>query len=107
MNQILEIGLHAYVTPSLDDWSQYLGSFALAYNTSIHSTTGFSPAYLLRGFKPIKASDLHMHTAATIKQPAVKSDKANKFDQGLITLHKQVHDTLKLSQAVQQKYYNA
>ena len=54
MNQILEISLRAYVAPSLDDWSHYLASFALAYNMS----TSFSLAYLMRGFDPLKTSDL-------------------------------------------------
>ena len=106
MNQILEIGLRAYVAPTLDDWSNYLPSFALAYNTSVHSSTGFSPAYLLRGFDPLKTSDLLAHTSAAIKRPTVNSNKAAQFETTLIALRKQAHDTLTVAQAMQQKYYN-
>ena len=107
MNQILEIGLRAYVAPSLDDWSQYLASFALAYNTSVHTSTGFSPAYLMRGFDPLKTSDLLAQTNAAIKHPAVNSDKADQFENTLIALRKQADDALMVAQATQQKYYNA
>src|SRR6185295_9148465 len=107
MNQILEIGLPAYIAPTLDDWSNYLPSFALVYNTSVHSSTGFSPAYLMRGFDPLKTSDLLAHTSATITRPAVTSDKADQFENMLIALRKQVHDALTVAQAAQQKYYNA
>src|SRR4051812_23310973 len=107
MNQILEIGLCAYVAPSLNDWSHYLASFALAYNTSVHTSTGFSPAFLMRGFDPLKTSDLLVQTNAAIKRPAVNSDKADQFENTLIALRKQAHDALMVAQAAQQKHYNA
>src|SRR5881398_1414641 len=107
MNQILEIGLHAYVAPSLDDWSNYLASFTLAYNTSVHTSTSFSLAYLMRGFDPLKTSDLLAQTNAAIKCPAVNSDKADTYENTSIALRKQAHDALMVAQAAQQKYYNA
>jgi hypothetical protein len=107
MNQILEIALRAYVAQSLDNWSQYLSSFALAYNSSVHSSTGFSPAYLMRGFEPLRSSDLLAGTAKALKQPAVTSDKADEFEHAIKTYRMQAHDALKVSQAVLQKYYNA
>ena len=107
MNQILEIALRAYVSPSLDDWSQYLSSFTLAYNSSVHSSTGFSPAYLMRGFEPLRSSDLLAGTAKSLMRPTVKSEKAEDFDQAIRAHRIQAHDALKVSQAAQQKYYNA
>jgi hypothetical protein len=57
-NLKLEIALRAYVGPSRDDWSNFLDGFALAYNSTPHTSTGFSPSYLLRGYHPITGSSL-------------------------------------------------
>src|SRR5438874_501168 len=107
MNQILEIGLCTYVAPSLDDWSHYLASFTLVYNTSAHTSTSFSLAYLMQGFDPLKTSNLLVQTNTTIKRPAVNSDKADQFENTLIAFRKQAHDALMIAQAAQQKYDNA
>lgn len=58
MNQTLEVSLRAYIGPNRDDWADKLDPIALAYNTSIHTATGMSPAYLLYGYHPITASCL-------------------------------------------------
>jgi hypothetical protein len=58
MNQILEIGVRAYVNPAKDNWSSLLPEFAYSYNTSIHTSTSFSPAYLLRGYQPLSSAEL-------------------------------------------------
>ena len=47
MNQGLEISIRAYIGPERDDWSDLLDVLALSYNTSPHTATGFTPAYLL------------------------------------------------------------
>src|SRR4051812_34503659 len=60
----------------------------------------------MRGVNPLKTSNLLEQTNATIKRPAVNSDKADQFENKLIALRKQVHDTLMVVQAAQQKYYN-
>lgn len=46
-NQVLETALRAYVGLDLSDWAEMLVPFTLSYNSSIHSTTGYSPAFLL------------------------------------------------------------
>jgi hypothetical protein len=58
MNQYLEISLRAYIGPDWNDWHKSLDALALSYNTSPHTATGFSPAYLLRGYHPITGSTL-------------------------------------------------
>ena len=58
LNQSLEISLRAYVSPSRNDWGNYLDALALSYNTTPHTATGFAPAYLLRGYIPTTGSTL-------------------------------------------------
>ena len=52
MNQTLEISLRAYIGPDQDDWTSSLDGLALSYNSTPHTATGFTPAYLLRGYVP-------------------------------------------------------
>jgi hypothetical protein len=66
MNQILEIGVRAYVNPAKDNWSSLLPEFACSYNTSIHTSTSFSPAYLLQGYQPLSSAELLAETSEFI-----------------------------------------
>ena len=34
------------------DWDEGTRSYAMAYNSSVHETTGYSPFYLIHGFEP-------------------------------------------------------
>jgi transposase InsO family protein len=68
MNQTLEIALRAYVGPQRDDWADKLDAIALAYNSTPHTATGFSPAYLLRGYHPVTTNTL-MHQPEAISRP--------------------------------------
>lgn len=44
--------LRSYIVENQHTWDLYLRTAMLAYNSNIHSTTGFSPLELLFGFKP-------------------------------------------------------
>ena len=58
LNQTLEVSLRAYVGPDQNDWKSALPTLALAYNSTPHTATGFSPAFLLQGFYPITGSTI-------------------------------------------------
>ena len=116
LNQTLEIALRAYISKSLDNWSELLTGFTLSYNTSTHTSTGFAPAFLLRGFHP--------RTTNTMIQINRKGDQiidqSNKIDRSSQLLDPELHkftdhfiylqniaqDSLILAQAYQRKYYN-
>ena len=57
MNQTLKILLQAYVGPNRDNWVSSLNGLSLSYN-STHTASGFTPAYLLRGYVPVTSSSL-------------------------------------------------
>jgi hypothetical protein len=51
LNQYIETALRAFIG-SKDEWKKFIPALALSYNTTPHSSTTFSPAFLLRGFQP-------------------------------------------------------
>ena len=67
MNQTLEISLRAYVGPNRDNWVSSLNGLSLSYNSTPHTATGFTPAYLLRGYVPITGSSL-IHSPENISR---------------------------------------
>jgi hypothetical protein len=73
LNQGLEISLRAYIGPSQDDWSSHLDGLALSYNSTPHTATGFSPAFLLRGYMPVTGSTLLQGTEPIPRPPPSSS----------------------------------
>ena len=106
MNQILEIALRLYVAPSRDNWDTLLPGFTLAYNTSTHTSTGFTPSYLLRGFQPLKTADLLSQTSQHLQRPAEESESAESFAEGMKANQTQAMNALRVAQAHQQESYN-
>lgn len=117
VNQGLEISLRAYIGPSRNDWNQHLDALALTYNTSTHTSTGFSPAYLLRGYQPETASTLINQPKGTTRPSNKTFTAETEQDQ---VLHKQAlnmveqfkadrhwaQESLLLSQVFQRRAYN-
>lgn len=52
LNQFLEVVLCTFVNEARNDWVNLVPGFEHAYNCGVHYSTGFSPAYLLRGYEP-------------------------------------------------------
>lgn len=108
MNQTLEIALRAYVGPSRDDWSGKLSALQLAYNTTPHSATGYSPAYLLRGYQPRTVSSL-VHDGDDLHTRSLGSGlvpDATALVEGFEAEWSAARDALTLGQAHQQRAYN-
>src|ERR1700683_4779011 len=68
LNQSLEISLWAYIGPSCNDWAKHLDALSLSYNSTPHTATGFTPAYLLRGYTPVTGSTI-LHLLELISRP--------------------------------------
>lgn len=109
LNQGLEIALRAYVGPARDDWASWLPSLALAYNTTPHTSTGFAPAYLLRGYIPTT-------TSTFLRNPDPDQDPRSSLNslhpdatdlaEAFRASRNEARDALVLAQAYQKKAYN-
>jgi hypothetical protein len=82
LNQSLEISLRAYIGPSRDNWASQLDGLVLSYNSTPHTATGFSPAYLLLGYTPTTGSTL-LHSPDSIPRPS-KNSPPPKLRRGAI-----------------------
>src|SRR5260370_23708595 len=51
-NQTLEIALHVYVAGSKANWVKWLPALVFTYNSTLQSSTGYSPFFLLYGYDP-------------------------------------------------------
>lgn len=116
LNQTLEIALRCFTSPSRDDWDKYLDGFALAYNSTPHTATGFSPAYLLRGFHPITSSTLiasNTSIGRPITQAGIEggdnpivSETAHEMAEEFKAERSRAKEAILLSQAYQKRNYN-
>ena len=115
LNQSLEISICAYIGPDWDDWSKMLNALVLSYNSSPHTATGFSPAYLLQGFQPI-TSGMIISKSPSIDQTEISNsgnidqetlhNKALALVDGFVAERTRARDALYLGQIFQKKWYN-
>ena len=108
MNQILEIALRAYVGPSRDDWAALLPPLSLAYNSMPHTSTGFSPMFLLHGYEPTTTSSFLSDPSDVRTEDQLDSmvPDASTLTAGFQAARSQARDALLVAQAFQQKSYN-
>ena len=102
-NRTLQEMLRAGVNTHQDDWAQLLPLAEFAYNSSVHTTTGFTPFFLNYGFNP--DSPLTMLTAG-ITQQAITDHDAHTFAERMATLLETSRDNILKAQAKQAAQYN-
>ncbi len=103
LNQRLEIALRAYIGPERNNWARLLDALQLAYNSGMHSSTKFSPAYLLRGYQPRTALNLDSYLENDIGE---RGDDTQGWLECFQANLQRAHDSLVLAQNFQQQNYN-
>lgn len=93
-----------------------LDALSLSYNSSPHTATGFSPAYLLRGFQPVTSTTIlgqsrgvdrtGILTTGDVDQEISLHDKALNLVEGFTAERTRARDALLLGQVFQKRAYN-
>ncbi|TFY65437.1 hypothetical protein EVJ58_g1981 [Rhodofomes roseus] len=98
VNQRLETMLRAYVQGDRQGWSQWLPALAHAYNSSVHSTTGYSPYFLLYGFEPKGSADFIGGTNRYEQRPLLVSERATEFVLSMELHRQRARDAIAMAQ---------
>jgi hypothetical protein len=69
MNRVLEEMLRAYVSKVGDDWDEHLSTAEIAFNSSKHASTGFTPYYLNTGAEVYLPIDQALSSVAQSSNP--------------------------------------
>jgi len=83
----------------------HIPSTCLAYNTSVHNSTGFTPSFLEFGRELCLPSDLHQPDSS-LPLPQHHSDYASQLKSRLMQAFQSARETLKVSQRSQKGYYD-
>ena len=87
------------------NWDLYIPSTCLAYNTSVHSSTGFSPRFLRFGRELRLPSDF-LQPDSRLPPHELHSDYATELKSRLMQAFQTVNETLKVSHRTQKAYYD-
>lgn len=96
--------LSNYVSTNGHNWDRFLRLAAFAYNTSVHSSTGDSPFFLIYGRDP----QLPLDGDLSVSNPSYL-DELDYRDQLLLSLraaYQHAKDNIEKAQATQKKYYD-
>lgn len=76
LNRTLKDQLAKYISHTGGEWDQYLPQAELAYNSSVHSSTGFSPFFLVHGREPNLPLDVMLNCSPAVTSPTPGSPAA-------------------------------
>ena len=105
-NQTVEEMLSKYISEDQRDWDRYLPLMMLAYRTSTHDSTGFSPSLLFMGREPRTPLDMLVGTppqeSPTISYPDYVTNMRTKMHQ----VHELARDKLMAASDRQKRNYD-
>jgi hypothetical protein len=106
LNATIEQMLRAYVARDQAFCAKWLSVLNYSYNSSIHSSTGYAPHFLLMGYKPRTSTIGLTPEGDPISRPFVASQTAEEFI-GELEFHRAAaRDALVLAQERQATAYN-
>lgn len=108
LNATIEQMLRAYINGNRSSWSEWLSVLAFSYKPSVHSSTTYSPNYLLFGFHPRLSTNpiAREFESDPASRPFFASQKSEDFVASLEEVRKAARDALILAQERQAKAYN-
>ena len=87
-------------------WTKHLNALCSAYNSTVHSSTGFSPFWLMMGRKPRLAVDLNMGTNLPEHGPSSSSKYIQDLERRLQWSHKLAQKHMEKQANKAKKYYD-
>ena len=87
-------------------WTTHLNTLCSAYNSTVHSSTGFSPYWLLMGRKPRLAVDLNMGTNLPEHGPSSSYKYVQDLEKRLHWSHKLAQKHMEKQAVKAKKYYD-
>lgn len=105
VNAALERMLCAFVENDRSSWAKYISALSFAYNSSVHSSTGKTPSFLLLGYHPQVQASVLNPLQRQIARPIMGED-AKEFE-GTFQMYRQAaRDALAHAQELQARAYN-
>ncbi|KAL1684909.1 hypothetical protein GGG16DRAFT_33189, partial [Schizophyllum commune] len=87
-------------------WAKWLSVLAASYNSSVHSTTRFSPNFLLFGYSPSAFAGLFKASPKEVARPELPSRLAEEFIEELELYRQAARESVVLAQERQARAYN-
>ena len=104
LNQTLIIALRAFAHDN--DWSDKLEDFQMAYNSSVHSSTGMTPFYILNGKEMRKPHNLLIDQSQKSRIGLDKDSTAAFLDR-MEASWKRAREAIQNAQEIQRRSYNS
>ena len=97
VNQEIEQYLRIFVNHHQSDWSEWLAMAAFSYNNKVHTSTGYSPFYLNKGFHPNSGTNVPRE---------FKNETVEEFVERMKKLREEAESSLKAAQEMMKRYYD-
>ncbi|TFY58379.1 hypothetical protein EVJ58_g6460 [Rhodofomes roseus] len=105
-NQTIETMLRAYVHSDRKSWAHWLPMVCHAYNSSIHSATGYSPYFLLYGMEPTQDLDFLARNTPHVDRPRGPFEHAQNFVADMQEHREKARVALAVAQEQMARAYN-
>ena len=106
LNATIEQMLRAYVSSDRENWSSWLSVLTYSYNSSMHSSTKYSPNFLLMGYNPRTSVSAIVPEIDPALRPFLPSQSAEDFVEAIETHRSLAKDAIALAQDRQAKAYD-
>ena len=106
LNAMIEQMLRAYVSSDKESWSKWLSVLAYSYNSSVHSSTKYSPNFLLMGYNPRISMGAIVPEVDPSRRPFLPSQSAEDFVEALEIHRTFAKDAIALAQDRQAKAHD-